>query len=217
MITGDPTMPGNHPDPERATLDRAIRALVERNPDQCSVVEYTQILGAIRERAPCRVLVFGAGRDTPIWTDANRGGTTVFLESIPKWIEHTRTEVPDAEVVRVDYDTRRFQWRWLLGRPERLMMDLPAEIRETAWDVVFVDAPKGKSWRSPGRMQSIYTASVLAKPAGGDVIVHDCNRMVERTYCDVHLADADLVAAVGNLRHYRYRGAEVGDKPPHPC
>lgn len=199
------------PDPENAeglqaddgASDRAIRALVERNPDQCTIAEYTHIRDTIRERAPGRVLVFGVGRDTPLWMDANRGGTTVFLENLPRWVEHTRREVPDAEVLHVEYDTRRFQWRWLLKRPERLMMDLPADVLDTPWDVVFVDAPKGKSWRSPGRMKSIYTASVLAKPGEGHVLVHDCNRKVERTYCDVHLADAELVAAVDDLRHYR--------------
>jgi glucuronoxylan 4-O-methyltransferase len=186
---------------------------VERNPGQCTVAEYTQIRDAIRERAPCRVLVFGVGRDTPIWIEANGGGRTVFLENLPKWIEHTRRTVPGAEVVRVAFETRRFQWRWLLSRPEKLMLDLPAEILEAAWDVVFVDSPKGKSWKSPGRMQSIYTAAVLARPAGGDVLVHDCNRRVERAYCDAHLADAELVAAVDGLRHYRFRALRPSPPP----
>lgn len=201
---GETTMPPTDPDPERAASDRSIRALVERNPEQCTVAEYTRIRDTIRERAPCRVLVFGVGRDTRLWMDANRGGRTVFLENVPRWIEHTRREIPAAEVVRVEYDTRRFQWRWLLRRPDRLTMELPAELREAAWDVIFVDSPKGKRWRSPGRMQSIYTASDLASgPGETHVFVHDCDRKVERIFCDVHLADAELVATVDDLRHYR--------------
>jgi len=197
-------MPIDSPEMDRPSSDRSIKELVARNPEQCTFAEYTQVRDAILARAPGRVLVFGVGRDTPLWMDANRSGTTVFLESVPKWIDHCQRESPDADVRRVQYRTRRFQWRWLLRRPERLVLDLPDEVPETAWDVIFVDAPKGKRWISPGRMQSIYTASALAKGSGEtDVLVHDCDRRVEGAYCDVHLADTELVAVIDSLRHYR--------------
>ena len=57
---------------------------------------------------------------------------------------------------------------------------------------------------SPGRMQSIYTSSVLAKKSENiDVFVHDCDREVEKVYCDFFFADMELIAEFDRLRHYK--------------
>ena len=197
-------MPPARSSPHRPSTDPPILDLVERNPGQCTVEEYTKSWNTIVELAPCNVLVFGVGWDTPMWLDANRDGRTVFLESNTKWIAQIRSEAPAAEILPVRYTTRRFLWRWLMRRPSRLMLDLPAEVKDTEWDVILVDAPKGTSWRSPGRMQSIYTASVLASGWCGEthVLVHDCHRAVEAAYSDEYLGD-ELADTVHHLRHYR--------------
>ena len=190
--------------PDRPASDRGLRDLVKSNPGQCSFEEYELIRDTIAARAPCNLLVFGVGRDTPVWLDANRGGRSVFLESKRKWIDFTRERNPDAEVVEVSYGTLRLMWRWLLHRPDRLMLDLPDEVLDTSWDVILVDGPKGKSWYYAGRMKSIYTASVLASTSGDtDVLVHDCHRPVEDTYSRTYLGDARLAASVRHLRLYR--------------
>ncbi len=87
-----------------------------------------------------------------------------------------------------------------------MMRDLPPEVRDTEWDVVLVDAPRGTRWYRPGRMKSIYTASVLADPSGGDVFVHDCHRRVEREASDRFLGPEQLVKEAGSMRHYRLDG-----------
>ena len=62
-----------------------------------------------------------------------------------------------------------------------LEMDLPQQVLDTTWDVIFVDGPPGNKKRSHGRMQSIYTAYKLANK-NTEIFVHDCNRPVEDTY-----------------------------------
>lgn len=187
-------------DPEAAVLE-----LVRNNPGQGSFDEYLYLLETIRSRAPCNLLVFGVGRDSTLWIEGNTGGRTTFLEHVPDWIELAREAEPDVEVHRVEYDTRRFQWRWLLRKPDRLLMkDLPDDVLATAWDLIFVDAPGGDRWKRPGRMKSIYTAAVLARRSrNAEVFVHDCDRKIERVYADRFLGDERLVRQVDTLRHYR--------------
>jgi len=51
-------------------------------------------------------------------------------------------------------------------------------------------------------MKSIRFASrVIA--VNGDVFVHDCDREVERAFCDRLLEPRNLVEEIGRLRHYR--------------
>ena len=113
--------------------EAAIRALVESNPGQATVEEYTLVYRVLAERAPCRMLVFGVGRDSQLWLDANRGGTTVFLEDVRAWAAFARQATPGIVVHDVSYGwTRRFMWRWLRNAPARLMMhDLPSDVQQT--------------------------------------------------------------------------------------
>ena len=56
----------------------------------------------------------------------------------------------------------------------------------------------------PGRMQSIYMASKLARENGNtDVFVHDCDRQIENAYANRFLGQENLACEVERLRHYR--------------
>lgn len=195
-------MPDAPPD-----ADRDLRALVDDNPGQGTLAEYRHFRNTIRNRAPCNLLVFGVGKDSRFWLEANVGGTTVFVEHEAEWIRMTRENVPGVDVVQVSYDTRRTQWKALLERRDVLFMeDLPNRILSTDWDVIFVDSPQGGSSKRPGRMKSIYTASVLARRSTDvHVLVHDCDRPVEATYADRYLGPERLVTQVDRLRHYLLR------------
>jgi hypothetical protein len=193
--------------------DRELRELVESNPGQATLEEYRLLRDRIVANAPGNVLIFGVGRDSHLWIDANRRGRTVFLEDVPEWIEVARSHVPGIEVIRVSYSTRRFLWKWHVKRPEgRLTMKgLPDWIRRVGWRLVLVDAPQGQSWKRPGRMQSSWEASRLASGHGDpvDVLVHDCHREVEATCADRFLGDEAMVEQVGSLRWYRVGSAET--------
>jgi glucuronoxylan 4-O-methyltransferase len=81
-------------------------------------------------------------------------------------------------------------------------MKLPNTIEALGWDVILVDAPAGYTDSKPGRMKSIFLAKRLAA-SPGDVFVHDCEREVERVYCDRFLGREHLTSEVNLLRHYQ--------------
>lgn len=58
------------------------------------------------------------------------------------------------------------------------------------WDVILVDAPEGYRDHHPGRQQSIFLASRLARP-GTTVFLHDAERTVESLCAARYLKPAD--------------------------
>lgn len=149
----------------------------------------------------CNFLVFGLGNDTPFWLEVNRKGKTVFIEDNKYWAEKIKKMCPEVNYFLVKYGTKRFQSRELLGKSEKLSMKLNDEIKNTKWDVILVDAPRGYEDSHPGRMKSIYQASVLVKKSG-HVFVHDCDREVEDIYTEKYLKKGNLVEEIPSLRHY---------------
>jgi len=184
---------------------------------QLQPAELRAIVGAIHRKRPCRLLVFGLGRDSLLWARVNHGGTTVFIEDDATWLHEVLREYRGLKAFMVDYLTRRDEWRELLDSPERLAMRLPDEVEHHTWDVVLVDAPAGFNDSNPGRMKSIALSLRLAGSAA-DVFVHDCDRPLEQAYCDRFLKRENLIEEVGRLRHYRVKPAtaDVSTRPSLP-
>ena len=178
--------------------------------------EIMKIADTIKEKAPCRMLVFGLGNDSGFWTRINSGGRTVFLEDNRAWMERITSMDDSIEAYPVKYGTRLRQWKELLKSPDDLDMDLPEEVVSVEWDIVLVDAPKGCRENSPGRMKSIYTAADIGI-SGTDVFVHDCNREIERVYCDEFLGERNLYLQVSRLRHYRLDLEDYMSIPAEVC
>ncbi|QQR91254.1 MAG: hypothetical protein IPJ88_05860 [Myxococcales bacterium] len=189
--------------------DEGIADLVRNNPGQGTEGEYRYFRDVILTKSPCNLLIFGVGKDSQIWIDANKGGRTVFIEHEPEWIKVSKEHIPDMVVHQVSYETKRSAWKRLLNRQDLLFMeDLPDEVLSTAWDVIYVDSPQGGNPRRPGRMKSIYTASVLARRhTDVDVLFHDCDREVEKAYTDRYFGSPLLVKQTERIRHYRLRPA----------
>ena len=175
-------------------------------------------------RGGCRVLVFGLGHDSGFTVRANAlpGSTTVFVESSLPWIlaiEAGLTVQAGQSVVRVlpyNYTRTRVAKTDDLvslgpsARHDTLMMrELPADILDEAWDVVLVDAPPGYSSGLPGRLQPLYTASVLARARQGDlrsrhIFVHDYQRQSETAGVAAFFAGSPATADA-NLLHITVR------------
>lgn len=83
---------------------------------------------------------------------------------------------------------------------------LPAQVYETKWDLIMVDAPTGYYDEAPGRMTAIYTAGMLARNRDSgettDVFVHDVNRVVEDKFSMAFLCDKYMKKQEGRLRHF---------------
>ena len=187
------------------TTSLQIQELVASNPSQLSVSEYTYIAEIIKKRAPCNVLVFGLGNDSTLWHQINANGKTVFLEHNAEWYERILSKNPYLTAYPVQYHTKLSDWKILLNQdPTNLTIDLPSEVMETNWDMIFVDGPEGYAKTKPGRMQSIYMASILGQKGHSHIFVHDCNRPVEHAYCSRFLINTILVHSIDRLRHYEF-------------
>jgi len=147
------------------TLQRSI-ASIRSGIYQLSDLEYGILLGVLLSRAPANALIFGLGADSELWSWANRGGRTVFLEDRVEWVK----AVAGAECHHVTYPG----------------LELPTTLRDVVWDVIFVDGPMGWRPEHPGRRESIRAASKLAG-AGSWIFIHDYDRANERACCDEYL------------------------------
>ncbi|MEI8175113.1 MAG: hypothetical protein WCG28_04145 [bacterium] len=172
---------------------------------QMQPIELFEIAQCIK--SPMNVLVFGLGNDSAFWHNVNKNGRTVFIEDKKKWFKDITEKYPFLEAYKIKYDTKREDWKNIIDRPDQLIINIPNELKKISWDVIIVDGPAGHDDSAPGRMKSIYTASILIKN-GGAVFVHDAHREVEDAYCRKYLLDKNFVGEVKGssiLRHYVLR------------
>ncbi|KAE8778744.1 Protein IRX15-LIKE [Hordeum vulgare] len=193
------------------------------------------IAAVLRRRAPCNLLVFGLGAETPLWRALNHGGRTVFLDENPFYVAHMEGAHGGLEAYDVAYATavrelpdlldaarasRRAECRPvqnLLFSDCRLAIgDLPNQLYEVAWDVILVDGPHGYAEGSPGRMAAIYSSAVMARTKGTvtDVLVHDYEREVESVCAREFLCDENRVegTTTPSLGHYILRGGAAANR-----
>ncbi|CAL5023896.1 unnamed protein product [Urochloa decumbens] len=190
------------------------------------------IASVLRRRAPCNLLVFGLGGETPLWRALNHGGRTVFLDENPFYVEHLEGRHPGLEAYDVAYATAVRELPGLLDaaraaecRPVQNLLfsecrlainDLPNQLYDVAWDVILVDGPRGFAEGSPGRMSAIYSAAVMARTKGveTEVLVHDYEREVERACGREFLCEENMVAATStpSLAHFRVRGGAAANR-----
>jgi Protein of unknown function (DUF579)./Nucleotide-diphospho-sugar transferase. len=149
---------------------------VEWSPEQLR-----RMSSLIQAMAPCRLLVFGCGKEAALWAALNAEGTTVFVEDRPL----TRIKLPreGARLIMTTYPSRRGEW---LTEP----VEPPVGVRGE-WDIVLVDGPRGDRWQTPGRELPVRWAAQMAPRL---LAVHDWNRPWERAVCDRYLGAPDHVA-----------------------
>ncbi|XP_010539231.1 PREDICTED: glucuronoxylan 4-O-methyltransferase 3-like [Tarenaya hassleriana] len=173
------------------------------------------------KKSPCNFLVFGLGHDSLMWASLNHGGRTLFLEEDKSWIETVTQKFPNLESYHVIYDTKVKDSDKLmeLGKTEDCktvsdprdskcalaLKGFPADVYETEWDLIMVDAPTGYHEAAPGRMSAIYTAGLMARNRESgetDVFVHDVDRPVEDEFSATFLCGGYLREEQGRLRHF---------------
>lgn len=175
----------------------------------------------LEKRSPCNFLVFGLGRDSPMWSALNHGGRTIFLEEDKAWMEKIRGKFPDLESYHATYNTKVRDADDLLElrskkectevgdvrylKCQLALTDLPGVFYEVEWDLIMVDAPTGYFDNAPGRMGAIYTAGMVARArmqGETDVFVHDVDRTVEDKFSSAFLCEGYMKEQKGRLRHF---------------
>lgn len=152
---------------------------------QMPAAQYFRIAAEILSRAPCRVLIFGAGADTELYVCANRGGRTAVIERHREWaarVRHLPCEVFEVVYSSVLRDGLAAHCDPPAGLPEGLLL--------AGWDVILVDGPEGYGPTTPGRQQSICAAALAAVP-GATVFVHDFERDMERRAAGCYLGEPE--------------------------
>ncbi|KAF0904549.1 hypothetical protein E2562_035444 [Oryza meyeriana var. granulata] len=193
------------------------------------------IAAVLKRRAPCNLLVFGLGGETPLWRALNHGGRTVFLDENQYYVSHLEGRHPGLEAYDVVYTTTVREFPDLLDaaraaraaecRPVQNLLysdcrlainDLPNQLYDVPWDVILVDGPRGYTATSPGRMSAIFTAGVMARTraeqgAETDVLVHDYEREVERACSREFLCEENRVeeTSTRSLAHFVVPGGSA--------
>ena len=57
-----------------------ISMMIRLNEIQLSAEQLKAIVITVKEKVPCKLLIFGLGNDSIFWLKLNRGGVTIFLE-----------------------------------------------------------------------------------------------------------------------------------------
>lgn len=139
---------------------------------------------AIRSAAPgARVLIFGIGHDSELWSAINFDGDTLFLESDPAWTETVRQRIPHLKVENVSYGDRTVATSLPINEAELAAYPIPAPILDNKWDVIVIDGPTGFKGSVPGRSLPIYWSSRIAS-AETQIFIDDYHRPLEKTYSD---------------------------------
>ncbi|KAJ8752594.1 hypothetical protein K2173_005483 [Erythroxylum novogranatense] len=188
--------------------------------------EFKVLFNLIQRKAPCNLLIFGLEHQYLNLSSINSGGITIFLEDDPEKISAIREQVNNYQVYKVEHQIPSKKAYDLLKharkstscapRPGILqnstcklaMKNLPPEVYQLKWDVIVVDGPSGHSPEAPGRMATIYTASMIARAGNrADVLVHDVDRTIEKWFSWEFLCDENLVSSKGKLWNFRITNA----------
>ncbi|XVF54696.1 hypothetical protein PTKIN_Ptkin05aG0201700 [Pterospermum kingtungense] len=187
--------------------------------------EFMLLSDLITHKAPCNLLVFGLQSQYLNLSSANAGGITLFLEDDPDKISEIKADSNGTRVYRVHYQVPAKNAYKLLkyarGNPvcapntsllqestcKLALTNLPQEVYQLKWDIMVVDGPIGDAPEAPGRMSTIYTASMLARAGKKtDVVVHDVHRTIEKWFSWEFLCEENLVSAKGKFWNFRISG-----------
>ncbi|KAI7985403.1 Glucuronoxylan 4-O-methyltransferase 2 [Camellia lanceoleosa] len=218
-------LPPTHPHTQGPSKSRSISS------DSAATLtekEFRLLSNLISLRAPCNLLIFGLEQKYLNLSRINAGGKTVFLEDNSEKLNKIEANYSNTRIYKVEYQTVAKDAYKLLKYARRnpacglqhsrsgslknsscplALTRLPREVYKRKWDMVVVDGPRGDAPDAPGRMATIYTASLIARSGNvTDVVVHDVDRMIEKWFAWEFLCDENLVSSKGKLWNFRIIG-----------
>ncbi|KAK8306540.1 hypothetical protein V6Z12_D03G134500 [Gossypium hirsutum] len=154
-------------------------------------------------------------------SDLIRRGITIFLEDDPYKISEINADSNGTHIYEVEYKVPAKKAYELLKHAREspacapatsllqqstcklALRSLPKQVYQLKWDVVVVDGPIGDAPEAPGRMSTIYTASMLARAGTTThVLVHDVHRTIEKWFSWEFLCEENLVSSKGKFWNF---------------
>ncbi|KAG7954237.1 hypothetical protein I3843_11G006500 [Carya illinoinensis] len=186
--------------------------------------EFLLLSNLIINRAPCNLLIFGFAYQYLNLSQINEGGTTIFLVDEIDDLSTIKANSNSTRTYKVDYQIPGNKAFKLLKQARQnpacapssgplqrstcklALTNLPQVVYQHKWDVIVVDGPSGDTPEAPGRMPTIYTASIIARSGNAtDVVIHDVHRVVEKWFSWEFLCEENLVSSKGSLWVFRIR------------
>jgi hypothetical protein len=167
---------------------------------QLSPAQIEVIASIIRGRAPgARLLVFGLGRDTPLWQRVNQDGETLFVEHDPAFIAAAQQRPHAPRILPFGFAAHTSVLGSFSMTPAEVeAVPIPGPIAVGRWDVVLIDGPTGHRLTDPGRLLPIHWTSRLMR-RDTHVFLDDYHRALERQFGDLMLrADNPPCALLAN-------------------
>ncbi|XP_020253469.1 glucuronoxylan 4-O-methyltransferase 2 [Asparagus officinalis] len=193
--------------------------------DNLTTKEYQFISNLISRKAPCNLLFFGFKPQVLGLALLNTKGVTAILEDDEEKLKRITEQTIGVRFFKVKYHEKAKEAYELLKHARehfgckleaiklleergcRLQIEMPKEVYDKKWDVVVVDGPRGDNPETPGRMEAIYEAGVIARLGNStDVFVHDVQRTIEKWYSWEFLCHENLISSKGKLWHFRVEG-----------
>lgn len=212
------SLPPTHPHTQGPSKSQSISS---DSAATLAVKEFRLLSNLVSLRAPCNLLIFGLEQEYLNLSRINAGGKTVFLEDNPEKLNKIEANYSNTQIYKVEYQTVAKDAYKLLEYARQnpacglqhsrsgslknsscplALTRLPREVYKRKWDMVVVDGPRGDTPDAPGRMTTIYTASLIARSGNmTDVVVHDVDRMIEKWFAWEFLCDENLVSSKGKL------------------
>lgn len=182
---------------------------------QLSQYQVQVIAGAIMTRAPdCRMLVFGLGFDSLLWSAINKTGYTHFVESSDDWINEFTKKYKHLQISRYFPKGISVSSSLRLSDAYLEKYSPPSEL-QTHWDVILIDGPPGNQPHHPGRAIAISWAARLAH-SSTHIFVDDYDRDLERKFSDrlLRRRTASYVLPASDHASHRQLFWSVGSATP---
>ncbi len=176
-----------------------------------SVEQRSLIAEVIEQHTSCRLLIIGTGLDSSLWTDINREGYTLFLEHDPFWIQKCKKEIPEINIMNIQYDTKITDWKHLINKEDyqKWMPQVNPNLFEMVFDVILIDGPPSyhtvlNTIPTIGRMQAFFLVAKLIKSIAKPVhiFVHDTDRSPEKKFAEKLFGISNLQMEINNLHYY---------------
>ena len=124
------------------------------------------------------VLIFGLKSDSDIWSRFH--SNIYYVENEEKSIKRYGN---NKNIIKTNYQTINSKYLEYMDNSSILFIN---NIPKIEWDLIIIDGPSGFSGKSPGRMSSIYTSSIISNKKT-KILLNDIYRDTESIYSEKYL------------------------------